>query len=233
METRRLAFTFHLGLLPAPVVLLGGRVDQLPFLLPVGISHILLLWAIGRRLPVPLDRVAIQTLHKAGFLHTLLGLAAATMTLAGAWGAGDPAGAPAAAILAPPGPARIPHILGVWLGHAIEMSHSASHLTIEDLGRKLREAGESTLKLLVETQERVRTLSATLEDITRGCADMTHLVGKSLSDLRSTATSTVAAANEFNRSISDTARATGQIAIVNKQLIELLDSALLRRDGAG
>ena len=115
----RVWWLFHVGLLLPVGVLLHGDLRWMLYLLPIGIAHILLLF--GAAAPTgPAQRVnAVQTLHKAGFLHTLIGLGGSMLVVGrAASGHVEPGASVLALALSPMGTAVVPHILGVWLGHA-------------------------------------------------------------------------------------------------------------------
>jgi soluble cytochrome b562 len=136
-------------------------------LLWVGIPHMVLLYLVGRSLPV--TEIAVQTLHKAGFLHTLIGLGAAVTAVAQEWGKSGQAGL----ILAPIGAALVPHILGVWFGHQIEMKNSDfdADALLEELRKQSEKRVKETLELLNQVQTGFKNLATSLDGAFRECAN--------------------------------------------------------------
>jgi hypothetical protein len=233
---RVFAAMFHLGLLPSVWVLVRADEQLLGYLLPFGMSHVAGLWIVGRSFTIPLDRMAVQTLHKTGFLHTLLGLGAAVMTAAGA--ASTHAGV--AALVAPLGAALLPHVTGVWLGHAIEMKRARVEAVAEDVGPKIDESAAAALRLLDQLQGQIKRFCGSVDECATACAETARRVADALGDLRTTARSNADAAGQFQLAVTALLEAvhplsgvTDQTRIVLEQTIELLRTDLLKADRLG
>jgi len=230
MSLRRLAVAFHAGLVPSVAILLSGSSSWIRFLLPAGIVHVLLLWALGRRLKVPFDRHAIASLHKAGFLHTLLGLGGAVVVLAGRVGDSGPNGEQVTLALAPIGAALVPHILGVWLGHVMDLKRGGAE---PDDRRKLEETADAVLLALERVQAAASDFSGRVEGSLRAGGETARTVTEAVARLTGVMHESAEAATRLRRTVDDVTTATGQIHTVHAQLVELMHSALLakRREG--
>jgi hypothetical protein len=226
---RPLAIVFNSGLLPSGVLLLRGHSADLWLMLPLGIVHVCAIWIVARRLDKSLDQAVIDTLHKAGFLHTLLGLGAAIVVLGTAPGTG--ASVAQASLVAPLGTAVIPHVLGVWLGHVIELRHSFVDSSPEGIEKHIAESGEAAWRFLNDAERHARKLSQSLESTATQCADSASRVKTALGDLGDTARRSTQAARDFEAAVKDVSTATDHLVTVHRQLVDLLNSALLKRSG--
>jgi hypothetical protein len=226
MSIKPLALAFHTGLLPGVLILWYGDSAMFRFLLPVGVLHVCVLWTIGRRLKIPLDRQAVSSLHRAGFLHTLLGLGAAVMAVAHAWEQGQIIVAPVTSALSPMGAALIPHVLGVWLGHTIDLKSFGGDDS--DVGRKIEESAHSVLCALARVQAAANDFSTHVEAATRSSTDAARRVVETVGTLRAVTHDSAEAAADFRRLIEDIAKTTGQIHIVHKQIVDVVHSCLVR-----
>jgi len=201
-------------------------------LLWLGAMHIFFLFIVGYRLPVPQDNLAVQTLHKAGFLHTLMGLGAAVVAVAQAWGKTTGTVTTAAPVLIPMATALIPHILGVWFGHSIEMKHSGG-ASMEDLRRKTEETMQATMRLLNDLQEKVKRFNTTMDGAINGCAGATRRVEHALENLTNATQKTSRSAEEMRKSIMEVTEVSSQLITVHRQVVSLLSSPLFRMNGKG
>ena len=215
-------FAFHAGLAVSVALIVRGDPLAMRHLFWVGSVHVLALFALGFRLSAPRDRLVVQTLHKTGFLHTLMGLAAAVVAVAASSSGNNDASHTTGLVLAPMGAALVPHIMGVWLGHWVEVRHATVDMPLEDLKKRLAELSENTFTLMDEMERRLKRLNAELGALAGECAAASRRTGEAMNDLQSTATSTAHRAKEFNESVGEVAKATGQIAVVHQQLIELM-----------
>lgn len=232
MAPRLITLLFHLGLLPSALLLARGDVEAMRHLLPLGLTHMVLLFAAGCRVRPPGTAAVVQTLHKAGFLHTLLGLGAAILAVARA--STDLATGPVSIMtaLAPMGTAILPHALGVWLGHAIDMRRGPDEMT-EDAMQKLAREADASLKVLETAHARLDGLTPGLErlggrltDMLAKCTEASKRVEAALVELERRSAGAADAAENFEGSIARVADVNNQIAVVHRQLIELLESTL-------
>jgi hypothetical protein len=198
-------------------------------MLPLGIVHVFAIWIVARRLDAAFDQAVVDTLHKAGFLHTLLGLGAAIAVL----GATPDTGAAVsqASLVGPLGTAVVPHVLGVWLGHVIELRHSLVDSSREGLDKKIAESGEAAWRFLNDAERHARKLSQSLESTATQCADSASRVKTALGDLGDTARRSTQAARDFEVAVKDVSTATDHLVSVHRQLVDLLNSGLLKRAG--
>jgi hypothetical protein len=228
-----LSVFFHLGLLPSVLILLYGSQQPMRHLLWLGILHMLILYAVGRKLPVPQDNLAVPTLHKAGFLHTLMGLGAAVMAVAQAWG--KPAGMASSAglVLVPLASALVPHILGVWFGHTIEIKRLKVAASLEDLHTKVAEKAQAALKVIDQTQEQMKRFNTALDEMITGCAETARRVQQALEQLNTTTKNTAHSAEKMQKAVAEVTEVSGQLLTVHQQVVKLLGSPLLNGSRKG
>lgn len=226
MLPRRFVFAFHAGLAVSVALVLRGDPLTMRYLFWIGSVHVLALFLLGFRLPAPRDRLVVQTLHKAGFLHTLMGLAAAVVAVATSAGSADDAASATGLVLAPMGAALVPHIMGVWLGHWVEVRNATVDIPFEDLKKRLADLSENSFTLLDELEMRLKRLNGELGTLAGECAMASRRTGEAMNDLQTTASATAHSAKNFNDSVGEVAKTTGQIAIVHQQLIELMRSPI-------
>ena len=231
MSIRMLSISFHLGLIPCVLILSYGSPKPMQHLLWMGVLHMGVLYFVGRKLPVPQDNLAVQTLHRAGFLHTLMGLGAAVMAVAQAWANPNGMAGSASQVLVPLASALVPHILGVWFGHTIEIKHTDA--TLEDLHRKVAQQSEAAIKVINQTQEQVGQLNkALIEMITVGTAT-TREVREALEQLNSTSEKTAQSAVKMQKAIKEVSDVSSQLISVHRQVVKLLGSPLLNGSRKG
>ena len=239
--SRKLLFKsiFHLGLMTPVIILLLRHQGAVKHLLWGGIPHMVLLYLVGRSLPV--TEIAVQTLHKAGFLHTLIGLGAAVTAVAQEWGKSGQAGL----ILAPIGAALVPHILGVWFGHQIEMKNSDfdADALLEELRKQSEKRVKETLELLNQVQTGFKNLATSLDGAFRECANdaekITAASNTAVVGIKSASNTAKEGIVSALKEISDNAKGTkevteeiskvaNQLKVVEQQIIELLKTSLIK-----
>lgn len=229
MSSRWLSLIFSAGLLASVSILIAGDASGLRSLLPLGVVHVLLLAAIGSRVKVPADRHVVSTLHRAGFLHTLIGLGGAVIAVAGEWRDAEAAMSRTATALAPIGAALVPHVLGVWLAHLVEIRRSSADGSEDDAERKLGESVDVVLAALDRVQSAATEFGSRVDSAVRSSADGARRVADAMRALGDIARDSSESAKVFRRSIDDLAVATEQIHLVHGQILELVQSELVRR----
>jgi hypothetical protein len=228
VTSRSLNIVFSGGLLVSVAVLLNGDAAALERLLPLGIVHVSVLAAVGWKTRVPHDQHVVTTLHRAGFLHTLIGLGAAVMSVARLAGQSGALVADTGLALAPLGAALVPHVLGVWLAHIFEMSRMTP-ATPATVDRKLTESVEAVLKSLDRVQAAAAVFGDRVGAATRAGLDSAVATADALRALSTVSRDTESAAVALKRAVDDVAKTTTQIHLVHAQLVELVRAELLRR----
>jgi hypothetical protein len=141
----------------------------------------------------------VEGLHKAGFLHTLMALAAALVVSAHLLRPGNKA-ADLSQVLLPMGAALIPHVLGVWFGHLLSSRYFQADPALEENAfKKLTDDADAARGVIQGLyQERERALRHQIAFL--------QLQGKLLEDIHQRSTSAIEqGASEFSR-IGDAAR---------------------------
>jgi hypothetical protein len=230
---RRFLVVFHAGLIIAVALVIRGDPRVMRYLFWLGSAHVVVLFSLGFRLEAPRDRLVVQTLHKTGFLHTLMGLAAAVMVLASSSSGSGAGNLNVSLMAAPMGAALVPHILGLWLGHWIELRNARVDEPIVDLERRLTGLSENTFTLLDKVQGNLKRLNTALDGMAHQCAIASSRTKDALESLRTTASATALSATDLNNSISEIAKAIAQIGVVFRQVIELTSAAIFRSASKG
>lgn len=218
--------TFHLGLAAPVLLLVWGRNEGFQFLLWVGMIHILVLYGLGSRLPIPRDDLAVKTLQTAGFLHTLVGLGAAVITVAQSWARAIDGVGTTAALLAPLGTAIVPHIMGVWLAHTIEAKNYRVGTPLEDLRKRLDDLTVETFRILDLLQVPLKNLKQAVVQIAGDCTEVSATTREALRDLEATTASITSTARELQPALDKIVAINAQLTVIHQQLIELLRSLL-------
>lgn len=138
---------FFSGLLPSILILLFAH-SLMPWLLSIGIAHIVGLFVVAFRLSSRALPLAIDTLHKAGFLHTLLALGAAVIISGNLIRGGNFDSASLSQVLLPMGAALIPHILGLMGGQGLQMRSVAPEQEETKQLRELRDLHKKRKEVL-------------------------------------------------------------------------------------
>ena len=159
---------FNLGLGLAALILLSQNQELIQYLLYVGITHMLVIGAIAWKSPAPLAPAMVEGLHKAGFLHTLMALAAALIVSAQLFASQNFAASSLGRVLLPMGAALIPHVLGVWSGQVVGSRYFEAAPAIEEsIFKKLAEDAEAARDgiraLFKEREQSLREQIASLQ----------------------------------------------------------------------
>ena len=128
---KRFNVVFAIGVGIAALILFSQDVDAIQLLFPLGTLHVLILAILAWHSNPKLTAGLVEGLHKAGFLHTLMALAAALVVSAQILRPGNKA-ADLSQILLPMGAALIPHVLGVCFGHFLNSRHSEAQPALEE-----------------------------------------------------------------------------------------------------
>ena len=217
-------------------------------LLAIGMVHMALLYVTGYRLPAASRaRLVRDTLFTAGFLHTLIGLAATLGVAATAIASQTAAGGALGSLFAALPAALVPHILGVMLGHVFDFGGSPAHKATEDL-TKLREEIQKALNLLAEhtagleiklraTSVAFETLNERVDASTRATTALKSLLDSAAAAMRDApaAAGTIsekirAATVELASVIAEQRKTTTQTADVLQSIVRILESELFTRD---
>ena len=189
---------FNVGLGIAAAILLSRNTGLIQFLLYIGITHLLILISIAWKSQGLLAPAMVEGLHKAGFLHTLMALAAALVVSARLFGAVKFTPADLSQVLLPMGAALVPHVLGVWGGQLVGSRYFEAAPAIEEsIFKKLAEdadaAREGIRQLFGERERALREQIAALQLQQRLLDEMHERSVKTL-DQASTNLSTLAGA---------------------------------------
>ena len=154
---KRFNIVFAIGLGTAALILLSQDVDAIQFLFPLGAFHVTVLGILAWRSNPKHTQSLVEGLHKAGFLHTLMALAAALVVSAHLLGPGSKS-ADLSQVLLPMGAALIPHVLGVWSGHLLGSRHFETQPGLEEsVFKKLTDdadAARDVIRGLFQERER-------------------------------------------------------------------------------
>ena len=114
---------FFVTLLPGAAILLFQLNHFVHYLLYLGTAQVLVLGILGTRLPLGYMPMAIETLHKAGFLHTLFAMGAALVVSGDIISAGIYSPEALSKILMTMGAAILPHAIAVMVSQGFQMQH--------------------------------------------------------------------------------------------------------------
>jgi hypothetical protein len=219
--TRAFSVTFHLGLLFAGLIVVTGRREFVAYLLPLGVLQVGLLYLVGRRIPPPREGFVEESLLKAGFLHTLCGLAGAVNLIA----VGNQTGAASAgsAMLAPIGASLVPHLLGVWFSHAIREKNFRPDMDLTTLQRQYAELVDENVKLMGQIKKNLQEVRDSSEVFKNSCSAAAETVSANVRVLNE-------AVKPLGDDIRSIGRETQNIRNVHSQLIKLLESSLFNAD---
>ena len=122
---------FGVGLAVPFLAVLFRAYDFFGYTLWWALGHISLLILLCSRLNPNLSQLAVDTLHKAGFLQTLISLAAAVSQLS-RLSEQNAIAASFQSVLAPMAASLLPHVMGVAAGHFISTRYFQVGATIEE-----------------------------------------------------------------------------------------------------
>jgi hypothetical protein len=209
---------FAIGLAIAALILFSQDVDAIQLLFPLGTLHVLILAILAWGSNPKLTAGLVEGLHKAGFLHTLMALAAALVVSAHFLRPGNKT-ADLSQVLLPMGAALIPHVLGVWLGHHLSSRQFEADPALEEnVFKKLTDDADAARDVIRGLyQERERALRHQIAFL--------QLQGKLLEDIHQRSTNAIEqGASEFSK-VGDAARRnSGEIAKSLESLDGLLKS---------
>lgn len=161
---------FYAGLCPPAAILFFQSQQLMPLLLYIGVFQIGLLALLSIRLEAHAVPLAIDTLHKAGFLHTLFAVGGAVVLSGQILASSTFTAESMSRLLLPMGAALLPHALGVMAGHALQMRPSSlggedatEAEALLDLRRQREQLLKQTVHTLREEQKLLREVHTELE----------------------------------------------------------------------
>lgn len=194
---------FFAGLVPSVVILVLNLEALMSALLYAGTLQIALLTVLAFRLERFYVPLAIDTLHKAGFLHSLFAVGAAVVVSGAIIARGAFGAESLSLVLLPMGAALVPHAIGLTAGHALQMRRyepeGEDKAELEGL-RRLQRRKDVLLRGLVAALEHeeklhheirselgkqpdlLRALGGTVKEVDAAIQELTANVKRSVSD---------------------------------------------------
>lgn len=226
---------FLLGPALGVSLLLVQAEDLMRFLVYGGSAHVLFLTVLGYRLEPGYAPLAVEVIHKAAFIHTLIALGAAVVMSGYVIGSDSFTLGSLQLVLAPMGAALVPHAVGLTSAQLLTMyrynAKSEDAIELEALERmnKRVELLQQQVTVLREQQGYYETISKALKEVEAKASGLReslnteiHETAREAREMREAMSSCATAARDTAGFLKDSKKLHGLI-------VELLDSDLFRR----